>query len=167
MHTRKNVKSKTDARGGAVREFCESRGLLQLVARPTRGEAILEMVIGAYEGNVSHLPHCGSSDHQTLLVSLDRILETPCAAPKRRVYHWKRAAWNRMIGDFQSTEWDLQNDVDAAVDKVTMRITAVTNKGKPNYGEAFPMVGSFMPKDLVTKSRSLEERRRVDVCGAP
>ena len=97
----------TDTRGKATHDFCESRGLLQLVTRPIRGEAILDLVIGPYEGSVCHLPHCGSSDHQTLLVSLARVLEIPCAAPKRKVYHWKRAAWNCMIGSFKSTKWDL------------------------------------------------------------
>lgn len=121
----------TNARGRAVREFCESRGVLQLVTRPTRGDSILDLVIGPFEGNVSHLPHCGLSDHQTLLVSLDRVLETSCAALKRTVYHWKRAAWNRMKGEFQTSIWDLPNNVDSAVDMVTSRIIAVTNKYVP------------------------------------
>ena len=123
--------AKTDAPGKATRQFCESRGLLQLVSRPTRGEAILDLVVGPYEGSVIHLPPCGSSDHQTLLVTLARTIENPSAPPKRTVYHWKRAAWNQMVGDFRSANWELPDNIDEAVDNITRRITAVTNKFVP------------------------------------
>ena len=69
--------AKTDAAGKATRQFSESRGLLQLVSKPTRSEAILDLAVGPYEGGVTHLPHCGSSDHQTLLVTLARVLRNP------------------------------------------------------------------------------------------
>ena len=134
--------AKTDAAGKATRQFCESRGLLQLVSKPTRGEATLDLVVGPYEGSVTHLPHCGSSDHQTLLVTLARILETPSVAPKRTVYHWKRAAWNQMVGEFRSTNWDLPDNVEAAVESITSKITAVTNKfvprSSPTMARPFP-----------------------------
>ena len=74
--------TKTDATGKATHEFCETRGLIQLVTRPTWGEAILDLVISPYNGSVIHLPYCGSSDHQTLLVHLDRLLDVPTMAPK-------------------------------------------------------------------------------------
>ena len=134
MHEEEWLNStKTDNAGKATRHFCESRRLLQLVSRPTRGEAILDLVVGPYEGTVTHLPPCGSSDHQTLLVILARALETPSAPSKRTVYHWKRAAWNQMVGSgsFRSANWELPANVDAAVESVTRKINAVTNKFVP------------------------------------
>ena len=99
--------------------------------QPTRGEAILDLVIGPYDGSVTHLPHCGSSDHQTLLVSLTRLLEIPTTPPKRIVYHWKQANWNRMIGEFKSTSWDLPSEIEDAVTSVTEKIVSITNKFVP------------------------------------
>ena len=52
------------AAGKATRQFCESRGLLQLVLRPTKGQAILDLVVGPYEGSVTHLSPSVSSDNQ-------------------------------------------------------------------------------------------------------
>ena len=67
--------AKTDAAGKATWQFRESRGLLQLLTIPTRGEEIPDLVVRPFDGSVTHLPHHGSSHHQTLLVTLVRVVE--------------------------------------------------------------------------------------------
>ena len=102
----------TDAAVKATRQFCESRGLLRLVSRPATGGVILDLVVRQYDGIVTNLPHCGSSDHQTLLVTLARVLETPSTAPKRMVDHRKRAVWNHVVRKFKSINLDLPDNIE-------------------------------------------------------
>ena len=102
----------TDTAVKATRQFCESRELLQLVSRPARGGVILDLVVRLYDGIVTNLPHCGSSDHQTLLVTLARVLETPSTSPKRMVDHRQQAVWNHMVKEFRSINLDLPDNIE-------------------------------------------------------
>ena len=134
------------------------------MSKPTRGEAILDPVVGPYEGNVTHLPHCGSSDHQTLL-ALARVLETPSVAPKRTVYHWKLAAWNHMVGEFRLTNWDLPDSIEAAVESITGEITAVTNtfvpRSRPTMTRPFPWWNWWCQKIWMNKETAWRSRDMV------
>ena len=64
------------------------------------------------------------------------------------------------------TNWDLPDDIDAAVESVTQRITDVTNKFVPSiyeshYDKVFSIVESPMPTALVTQRNCLKKQDRV------
>ena len=47
-----------------------SNGLSQLVVEPTRGDAILDLIIAEFEGHVFYRSHLGTSNHITLIINL-------------------------------------------------------------------------------------------------
>ena len=114
----------TTRAGTATLDFCESRGLHQLVAFPTRLNAILDLVMTEYPGSVQALPNLNTSDHVAVLLMLSSLtyVSTP---PDRLVYHWSRTPWDRLHHYFNS------RSVDAAVSFVTAAIVLATQKFVP------------------------------------
>ena len=66
--------------------------LLQYVDRPTRGNAILNLVLGNEPGQVTDLSvgeHLGGSDHCSLAFSI--IMEKDRIREDRNIFNWGRA----------------------------------------------------------------------------
>ena len=69
----------------------------QYVDFPTRGANILDLIIGDVPMDVQLLPHLGMSDRVSMLASFESR-PMPAPPPKRKVYHWKSAPWDRIRG---------------------------------------------------------------------
>ncbi|CAN0145649.1 unnamed protein product, partial [Heterosigma akashiwo] len=76
-------KSKTNAMGTAVKDFCEAQSFENLVKLPTRGDNVLDLVLSSKGGEVSYRPPIGSSDHLALVVDFDLGLVLPPPPPVR------------------------------------------------------------------------------------
>ena len=93
--------------------FC----LTQSIDTPTRGDAILDLVISNCPENVMDIDVCdslGSSDHNIVNFNLAGKLSRPYQAPKL-VYDYKNANWESFRNDLSSTPWDSilnENNVD-------------------------------------------------------
>ena len=61
--------------GTATKDFSDSRGLLQLVDFPTRGTAILDLVLYGHQGSIQSFSAFNTSDHLVLLVTVS--MSTP------------------------------------------------------------------------------------------
>ena len=122
----------TDARGRALREFCEFRGLSQLVTEPTRGAAILDLFVSPYQGIVEYYPPCGTLDHLILIVTVSLVLELPSVPSDRLVFHWRKAPWSHTyVWRFCCVDWPLPTDVDSAVSFLTNQILMITKRFVP------------------------------------
>ena len=55
--------SHTSTAGTAALDFCESRGLHQLVHFSSRQDAILDLILSEHTGSTSRLPNLNTSDH--------------------------------------------------------------------------------------------------------
>ena len=87
--------SHTSVAGTAALDFCESRGLHQLVSFPTRQSAILDLILSERTGTTTQLPNLNTSDHVAIFLSLAVSSHFPTTTPPpRRVFHWKHAPWN-------------------------------------------------------------------------
>ena len=122
----------TDARGRALREFCEPCGLSQLVTEPTRGAAILALFVSPDQGRVEYNPPCGTLDHLTLIVTVSLLLELPSVPSDRLVFHWRRAPWSHICGAFRRVDWTLPTDVDSAASYLTNQILTITKRFVPH-----------------------------------
>ena len=109
--------SHSSAAGTATKDFSDSRGLLQLVDFPTRGNAILDLVLYGHQGSIQSFPAFNTSDHLVLLVTVSIstsdfvISSTP---PHRCIYHWSRTKWDRLSHHFSSVIWDMSGCVESA-----------------------------------------------------
>ena len=91
----------TSTAGRSLLEFCEYNGLSQLVTEPTRGNAILDLVITEYEGHILYHPHLGTSDRVNLIIHLTIELEIVPPPPFRQVFHWNLASWSHIRRHFR------------------------------------------------------------------
>ena len=110
--------SHSSSAGTATLDFCESRGLHQLVNFPTRFNATLDLVLTEYSGSTQALLNLNTSDHAVVLVTLSSFTNVITPAD-RQVYHWSRAPWGRLHHYFSSFHWDIPKSVDAAVSFIT------------------------------------------------
>ena len=85
----------------ATLDFCESRGLHQLVTFLTHLNAILDLVMTEYSSSFQALPNLSTSDHVAVLLTLSSFTHvvTPASC---RVYHWSRTPWGRLHYYFHS-----------------------------------------------------------------
>ena len=97
------------ARGLDGEEFvrCVQEGFLtQYVDKPTRGEAVLDLVLGNEPGQVSDLSvgeHFGDSDHNsisfTLALERDRIRRT------RKMFNWSKGNYEALRQEIRGIDW--------------------------------------------------------------
>ena len=62
--------SHTTAAGTAALDFCESRGLHQLIHFPTRQGAMMDLILSEHTGTTTQLPNLNTSDQVTVSLSL-------------------------------------------------------------------------------------------------
>ena len=120
----------TSSAGTATLDFCESRGLHQLVHFPTRFNTILDLVLSDCPGSAQALPNLNTSDHVVILVAFSSF--TNVSPANRRVYHWSRAPWDRLHHHFGSFDWDIPKSVSSAVSFITNVIVSATEKFVPS-----------------------------------
>ena len=123
----------TTAAGTAALDFCESRGLHQLIRFPTRLGAMLDLILSEHTGTTIQLPNLNTSDHVTIYLSL-RISSyfSTIAPPPRRVFHWSHAPWRKLSRYFNSIRWSVQGTVDDAVTCFANNIHSATMKFIPS-----------------------------------
>jgi len=93
--------SHTSTAGTAALDFCESRGLHQLVQFSTRQDAILDLILSKQIGSTSRLPNLNTSDHVAILLSLATASHHPVITPpSHRVFHWSNAPWKNSHNTF-------------------------------------------------------------------
>ena len=123
--------SHTSSAGTATLDFCESRGLHQLVNFPTRLNAILDLVLSENPGSTQTLPNLNTSDHVVVLWTLPSFTNVINPADCR-VYHWSCAPLGRLRHYFSSFHWKIPKSVDAAVSFITNVIVSATQKFVPS-----------------------------------
>jgi hypothetical protein len=121
----------TDRAGEVAKAFVEDYGMDQYVTFPTRGVNTLDLIIGDVPMNVKPLPHLGTSDHISMFASFESR-PMPAPPPKRKVYHWKSAPWDRIrgalkikLGSWKASVFDTLND---AMDDLYEIIQGVIDK---------------------------------------
>jgi hypothetical protein len=107
-----------DAAGIEARDFCEMYGLYQLVGFPTRGDNTLDLVMSTLVGSASPLPNLGTSDHKSMLVTLQVGSAVPESPVSHLVFVWATAPWGHIKAAFRDKlkYWDPRayDTVDAA-----------------------------------------------------
>jgi len=87
---------------------CVQEGFLtQYVDKPTRGEAILDLVIGNEPGQVSDLSvgeHFGDSDHNSLTFTI--VMERDRSRRYEKVFNWGRGNYNAIRQELGSINWE-------------------------------------------------------------
>ena len=83
-------------------------GLSQLVKTPTRGNALLDLVLTNTPENISSIDiDCGlgNSDHNIIFFGFNAYISRPRQAPKI-VYYYKNANWTNFRSDLSNSPWD-------------------------------------------------------------
>ena len=119
--------SHTSIAGTATLDFCESRGLHQLVNFPTQLNAIMDLVLSENPGSTQALLNLNTSDHVVVLLTLLSFTNAIIPAD-RQVYHWSHALWVRLHHYFSFIHWEIPKSVDAAVSFITNVIVLATQK---------------------------------------
>ena len=125
----------SSAAGTATKDFSDSRGLVQLVDFPTRGTAILDLVLYGHQGSIQSFPAFNTSDHLVLLVTVsmstpDFVISSPPF--HRRVYNLTRTNWDRLSHHFSSVTWDMTGSVESIVSRTTAVIVSATHQFVPS-----------------------------------
>ena len=93
---------------GAQFVNCVQDGFLsQYVDRPTRGNAILDLILGNEPGQVTDLSvgeHLGDSDHHSLAFSI--IMEKDRIREDREIFNWGRANYEAIRLELAGVNWD-------------------------------------------------------------
>ncbi|XP_062907777.1 ubiquitin-conjugating enzyme E2 G2 isoform X1 [Mobula hypostoma] len=93
---------------GAEFVKCIQGGCLsQYVDRPTRGNAILDLVLNNEPGQVTDLSvgeHLGDSDHRTLAFNI--IMEKDRIREDRKIFNWGRANYEAIRLELAGVNWD-------------------------------------------------------------
>jgi len=115
--------SKTTLAGEALEDVCTIHDLVQHVHEPTRGNAILDLVMSNFHGSVeSHSASpLGKSDHSVVLCDFpcdDIRGEEPA---RRTIWRYNKADWNRMRADLRKTDWSsvITDDPEQSCEGVT------------------------------------------------
>jgi len=85
----------TSPMGTATLDFCDSRGLSQLVHFPTHDTAILDLVLSEHDCKIKSLPNFNTSDHAALMITIPLFsasYDDITSPPSRSIHHWKRAS---------------------------------------------------------------------------
>jgi len=120
--------------GDRLEEFCALHHLNQHVKEPTRGSALLDLVISDFD-NVRAItdPPLGRSDHAVVVTD---ITTSTVREPRtrRQVWRYCHADWDRMNAHLNSLNWDalLSKDVDTNCSNVANAILAAMNKFIPS-----------------------------------
>ena len=125
--------SHTSTAGTAALDFCESRGLHQLVQFSTRQDAVLDLILSEQMGSTSRLPNLNTSDHVVILLSLATPSHHPVITPPFRcVFHWSNAPWKKLTRHFYSIKWNFQGSVDDITTQFSNTIHSSTLKFVPS-----------------------------------
>ena len=125
--------SHTSTAGTAALDFCESKGLHQLVQFSTRQDAILDLILSEQMGSTSRLPNLNTSDHVAILLSLATPSHHPVITPPScRVFHWSNAPWKKLTRHFYSIKWNFQGSVDNITTQFANTIYSSTLKFIPS-----------------------------------
>ena len=98
----------TDVHGRNALDFCNSSGCSQLVSVPTHTSGnCLDLLLTDVSGvvDVDVLPPIGSSDHSTLSISVDPLLNPPDVTYRRSVFLKSRINWEGVDLDFSDIVW--------------------------------------------------------------
>ena len=98
----------------------------------TTGDAILDLVLSEHHGLVQQLPNLNTSDHVTILLTLQDFSIPSSAPPDRRVFHWSRAPRNKLFRYFSSYQWKFSESVKSSVAYFTNVIVLATHKFIPS-----------------------------------
>ena len=124
--------SHTSTAGTAALDFCESRGLHQLVSFSTRQGAILDLILSEHNGTTTQLPNLNTSDHVAIFLSLATSCHPPIITPPpRRVFHWSSAPWHKLSRHFHSIKWNFQGSVDEVTSRFANTICSAMMKFIP------------------------------------
>ena len=88
--------SHTSTAGTAALDFCESRGLHQLIHFLTRQEAILDLILSEHTVTVTQLPNLNNSDDVAIFLSLVTSYHLAVMPPSHYLFHWSHAPWKRL-----------------------------------------------------------------------
>ena len=94
----------TDSAGRLTLRLADCLGLHQIVAEPTRGEHILDLVMTDLPATTTTFAHLGTSDHNPVLVQL----QVPVFRDKpyrRKVWSYDRTNFWDMRGHLSSVNW--------------------------------------------------------------
>ncbi len=99
--------------GSALLRFCQSKGFKQFVAKPTREEYLLDLVIADLESSVEVLAQI--SDHRAVLAKFE-VAMPRSSVVRRVVFDYAKADWPEINRDLESFDWTPMDslDVDAA-----------------------------------------------------
>ena len=104
--------SHTSTAGTAALDFCESRGLHQLIHFPTRQDAMLDVSLSEHTGTTTRLPNLNNSDHVAVFLSLATFYHSAAMPPNCHVFHWSHAPWRKLLRHFCSIKWNFHGSVD-------------------------------------------------------
>ena len=86
--------SHTSTAGTAALDFCESKGLQQLIHFPTQQDAMLDLLLSEHTGTVTRLPNLNNSDNVAIFLSLATSYHSTVMPPPRHVFTghvpWKK-----------------------------------------------------------------------------
>ena len=156
----------TDRAGKVAKQFAQDYGMEQYVDFPTRGVNVLDLIIGDVAVDAEPLPHLGTSDHISILATFESTTPMPAPPPKRKVYHWKTAPWDRIIGALrkQLGDWKASafDSVNVAVDDLYGIIYAVVDKyvkkSMPGKARPAPWWSRLCSRALVAKYAAFKVR---------
>ena len=99
--------NRTTPAGDALETLCAAYGLDQLVTEPTRGTAILDLVLADLPGTTSSTvgKALGRSDHSTITVDFSSVLPQCEESSSRTVWRYRKADWQRRRAFYPSTDW--------------------------------------------------------------
>jgi hypothetical protein len=160
--------SRNSIEGEALRKFCDSSGLRQIVRGPTRGEYLLDLVITDLDEVKYKLLH-KFADHKALWITL-RLPVPKTASFERTVWHFRDADWEGMQAVLAHTDWSWISNVDAhmGAQGLTEAVMQLATEFIPQTTiqerkSTHPWVNSNVVQ-LVLQKRQAEGTEREDEC---
>ena len=95
-------------------------GFSQLINRPTRLDAVLDLVISNRPENISNIKigdGLGSSDHNIITFDLQCKITRPCQ-PSKQIYDYQNANWDNFRLELSHVSWDTILNDDVSIDCV-------------------------------------------------
>ncbi|XP_065182533.1 uncharacterized protein LOC135813361 [Sycon ciliatum] len=126
--------SRTTPAGEKLEDLCALHHLQQHVTEPTRGNALLDLIMSDLGNPTVRLgPPIGRSDHATILAEFKTEL---CREPKtaRTVWQYGRADWDRLNYHLRSVDWDalMSEDANSSCTNITSAILDGMNQFIPS-----------------------------------
>ena len=120
--------TKTTKAGEYLEDIANIHGLEQHVAEPTRGNALLDLVLSDFPSNI--ISSCGAplgaSDHATITIDFPlHCLREPRTS--RTVWRYSRADWDRLRHFFRTADWS--NVITENPDEPCHNTTSIIQEG--------------------------------------